>query len=240
MPTIYAEANDGFAGHGLAPWAETRNGAGNTVDSNDQSDVEAVWHFYHSGRGTYGIRRAFFEFDTSDISAAPSEATLKIYGVLANTGDVIAVKSEHGNPLAAGDFNSLPSAILTALGNTDGNGAGALDASAPYAYSAEIATWNLLAYNDIALNDNALADMASLDTFKVCLMNYDNDFLDQDGTSVEQTGLFWTERATTNFDPKIDYEEPQLYGNDVSGVGKNDISTINGIATANISKVNGV
>ena len=242
MPTIYSETNDGFAGHGLAPWADSRGGAGNAFDSNDASDIEAVWSFYHSGRGTWGIRRAFFEFDTLGITVAPSAATLKIRGVTNGTGDVIAVKSEQGGTLSAADFYSgLPSAARTALDNSDGNGAGTLAGVSGFTYSAEITTWSTSGYNDIALNATALADMASLDTFKVCLMNYDNDYLDQDGTANEQNGLYWTEAVTSLLDPKIDYTDGALgYGNDVIGIDSGDISKINGIATADISKVNGV
>ena len=204
MATIAGGSNDGYCSMGLGSWVDVRNGAGSGYDSNNGSDDTAVQHFYHSGRGTYGIRRAFFEFNTSGISATPSAATLKIHGYSNNSGDVIAVKSEQGGTLADGDFNSLDSAILTALGNTDGNGAGALNASASYTYSAEIDTWILGLYNDIALNAYALSDMASLSTFKVCLMNHTNDFLDQDGTSSEINGLRWQERGDTQW-PYIDY-----------------------------------
>ena len=38
----------------------------------------------------------------------------------------------------------------------------------------------------------------------------------------------------------VTYVAPAGYGNDVIGIDSGDISTINGIATANISKVNGV
>ena len=204
MATIPSGSNDGYCGSGLGTWAAVRNNAGSLFDSNNSSDTLAVHHFFSAGRGKYGIRRAFFEFDTSGISDTPVDATLKIHGYYNNSGDVIAVKSIQGATLAAGDFNSFDSAILTALGNTDGAGTGALDASASYTYSAEIATWNLNVYNDIALNAYALSDMVSLSTFKLCLMNHDNDFLDQDGTSAEVNGLRWQERGGAQL-PYIDY-----------------------------------
>ena len=72
-------------------------------------------------------------------------------------------------------------------------------------------------------------------------MNHDNDYLDQDSTTEEQTGLYWTESSLTSRDPYIDYTAGVAgYGNDVIGVATGDISKINGIATADISKVNGV
>ena len=204
MATIAGGSNDGYCSMGLGSWVDVRNGAGSGYDSNNGSDDTAVQHFYHSGRGTYGIRRAFFEFNTSGISATPSAATLKIHGYSNNSGDVIAVKSEQGGTLAAGDFNSLDSAILTALGNTDGAGTGTLDVNASYTYSIEIDTWNLNVYNDIALTVGARSDMASLDTFKVCLMNYDYDYLDIDGSTTAVNGLRWQERGSPEY-PYIDY-----------------------------------
>ena len=221
MATIIGGSNDGFAGMGLRSWADARGGAGNAYDSNDSSDEEAIWHFYHSGRGTWGIRRAFFEFDTSGISDAPSAATLKIHGYSNNSGDIIAIKSEHATTLSASDFyNGLPSAVRTALDATDGNGAGSLDVSASYTYSVEISTWNLNVYNDIALNAYALADMASLSTFKVCLMNADNDYKDQDGTSVEANGLRWQERGDTQW-PYIDYTPAVTVADNATFFGAN-------------------
>jgi hypothetical protein len=207
MATIAGGSNDGYCGTSLGTWANTRNHVGSTVDSNNASDTQAVFHFYHSGRGKWGIRRAFFEFNTLGISDEPSAATLKIYGYSNGSGDVIAVKSEQGGTLAAGDFNSFASSIVTQFGNTDGNGAGSLSSGIVplfLTYSAEIDTWSTSGYNDIALNSYALADMVSLDTFKVCLMNYDNDYLDQDGTSTEANGLRWQERGDAQW-PYIDY-----------------------------------
>ena len=204
MATIIGGANDGWCGTVLGTWVNTRDSDGDLYDSNNSSDSQAVYHLFASRRGTWLLKRAFFEFDTSGISVAPSAATLKIHGYSNNSGNIIAVKSTQGATLAAGDFNSFDLAILLALGNTDGDGAGALDASASYTYSAEIDTWTLGAYNDIALNAYALSHMASLTTFKVCLMNYDFDFLDQDGTGAAANGLRWQERGSPEY-PYIDY-----------------------------------
>ena len=205
MATVYGGTNDGWCGQGLNSWADARNGAGNSYDSNNSRDQTAVYQFYHSGRGTYQIYRAFFEFDTSGISVAPTSATLKIFGFGYGEGDVIVVKSEHNPTLGAGDFNSLPSAALTALGNTDGNGAGTLAGVSGFTYSAEKTTWSTSGYNSFLLNNDAKDDMASLDLFKVCLMNHDNDYVDQDGTAIERNGTWWADVGGTSRDPYIDY-----------------------------------
>jgi len=205
MPTIYGDTNDGFISKGLGSWASQRSaGAGNLFSTSTRS-TNAVISFYSTrGGGSYGINRAFFEFDTSGISVAPSSATLKIYGFLVGTADVIAVRSEHSATLAKADFDALYGAS-TELGNSDGSGAGTLAGVSGLTYSAEISSWNTSAYNDIALNATALSDMASLDTFKVCLMEYDHDYLDVAETSTSQGSCYWADNTGTSRDPYIDY-----------------------------------
>ena len=136
MATIYGETNDGWCGCNAQAFVSARSSAGDLVDSNNAYDSVAIMHQYYSGRGTHAFRRAFFEFDTSGVSIAPSAATLKIFGITNGDGDLIAVKSEQGGTLAAGDFNSFPAAAVTALGNSDGSGAGTLAGVSSFTYSA--------------------------------------------------------------------------------------------------------
>jgi hypothetical protein len=205
MAIIVGGTNDGWCKSGLGSWSSSRNHAGDSFDSNNSIDVAAVACYYFARRGNYYQIRAFFEFSTSGISVAPSAATLKISGTGSNTADVIVVRSEQGGTLAAGDFNSLPAAAVTALGNSDGSGAGTFAGISGLTYSAEIATWSTSGYNDIALNATARADMASLSLFKVCLMEYDYDYLDiAGGSPSNRTGLRWAENGDTKW-PYIDY-----------------------------------
>ena len=190
---LYSGTNDGYCSANPSTFAGARNSAGNIVDSNNNYDVNAIHHTYYSGRGTHTLRRAFFEFDTSDIDNAPSYATLIISGVTNGDGDVIAVRSEQGGTLAAGDFNSFPAAVVTALGNSDGSGAGTLAGVSGFTYSAEVTTWSLVTSTIIPLNSTALSDMATLDTFKACIMNHDRDYLDIVATSTEINGLRWAD-----------------------------------------------
>ena len=210
MPTIQGGTNDGYVLKGLdSSWVIARGGVafdtdGDNVDSNNTRDHYAVWNHYGArGGGSWGVRRAFFEFDTSGISIVPSAATLKIYGFSNTTLDVIAVRSEHSATLAVGDFDALYGAS-TAFGNTDGSGAGTLAGVSGLTYSAEVSTWNI-DYNDFALNATALADIASLGTFKVCVMGYDYDYLDIDpiGTS-DKIGCFWADAGGGTV-PLLDY-----------------------------------
>ena len=205
MATIYGETNDGYCATFAGSWAGVRGSGGDLYDSNNHFDTDAVSITYYSGRGTYAIRRAFFEFDTSGISVTPSAATLKIFGRTSDGSDMIAVRSEQGATLAAGDFNSFPAAAVTALGNSEGSGAGTLAGVSSFTYSAEITSWNGTGFNDITLNSTALEYMRLLDTFKVCVMNHDQDYLDIAGGTSETNGITWTERLGTLQDPNIDY-----------------------------------
>ena len=202
---LYSGTNDGYCSSNPGTFAAARSSSGDLVDSNNSYDTTAISHQYYSGRGTYAIRRAFFEFDTSGISVTPSAATLKIFGRTSDGSDMIAVRSEQGATLAAGDFNSFPAAAVTALGNSDGSGAGTLAGVSSFTYSAEITSWNGTGFNDITLNSTALEYMRLLDTFKVCVMNHDQDYLDIAGGTSETNGITWTERLGTTQDPYIDY-----------------------------------
>ena len=211
MPDIYGSTGDGYADSGeQGTWAGSRNSSGVGVDNNEVRDLTATLVYRDSGKGgaeVNVIRRAFMFFDTSGISIAPSEATLKVFGFGSNSLDLIVVKSTAATITEAGSFNDLAGAS-TALGNTDGSGAGTLAGVSGLTYSAEIATWNAVAYNDIALNSTALSDMASLGDFKICIMSYDYDDLDiapsLSGT-LHRSGFWWTESIGTSRDPYIDY-----------------------------------
>ena len=210
MAIIYSGTNDGYCQTTTnSTLAATRSGVASVVNSSNTNGFMVFYYIASGGRGgglIYGLIRAFFEFDTSGISVAPSSATLKIKGVSSGTADVIAVRSEQSATLATGDFDNLYGAS-TQLAASDGSGAGTLASVSGLTYSAEIATWSTSAYNDIPLNATALADMASLDLFKVCVMEYDGDYLDIDtGTPTSlNNGCYYADDTAGNKDPYIDY-----------------------------------
>ena len=210
MATVYASSNDGIAVQGLNVWADCRGGGGNATDTGVTRDAAAVQVLGSArGGGTYGIRRSFFDFDTSGITSTVATAVfiLRPYGSY-DTSDVIAVRSEHSGTLSNGDFNAFPSAAVTALTNTDGSGGGTFGGISGLTYSGEITTWgtNVNVDNEIALNATAMADMESLSTFKICLMEHDYDYSDipiSIGSSV-QIGCHFQERGGA-YRPKIVY-----------------------------------
>ena len=209
MAIVYSSFNDGYAGDGLdGTFAACRSGPGNLYDNNNARDASPVFAFQSArGGGSWGLRRAFLDFDTSSINTTVSSATLRIYGYVNSDADVIVVRSEHGTTLAASDFNSFPAAAVTALGNSDGSGAGTFAGISGLTYSAEFTTWVTYGYNNIALNATALSDMESLSTFKICIMEYDYDYLDitTPNSSSLDVGIYWSENHSTLRDPYIDY-----------------------------------
>jgi hypothetical protein len=246
MPEIFSGANDGkLLYYFAASWATARSSTGTSVSGPGAAsyDQAAVSVQYISGRGgtVAQISRAFFEFDTSGISSAPSAATLKIYGWSQTSADVIAVRGDQSGTLGNTDFDEIYG-CASQLAASDGAGTGTL-ASCATNYSNEITSWTSLAYNDITLNSTALSEMASLDTFKVVLVEYDADYLDVasvGSTPLVRTGMFWENYTGTSRDPKIDYTAATGYGHAVMGVASANIGEVNGVATANLGKVIGV
>ena len=105
---------------------------------------------------TFNINRFFIEFDTSDISVTPADATLSIYGDTNTSADFFAVKATFSDgSIVNGDFDSI-----------DGWTAGADNSSNVTKYSSELTSWSTGAYNSITLPSDALSDLDSEDNFK--------------------------------------------------------------------------
>ena len=97
--------------------------------------------------------------------------------------------------MGAGWFNDIKGTdAVTALGNSDGSGAGTL-AGESTAYSSEVATWSSSGLNQIALNSDALADITADSNLQVIMMGYDYDYLDIAPSSPATLGLgnWWDE-----------------------------------------------
>jgi len=198
MATIYAYS-DGSLGAQTTLWDgvhdadEAKNAYFNQEGATAVTHRDdAVW----AGMNNAAIFRTFMSFDTSGITVSPTEATLKVYGKANGDNNIIVVKSTY-DPSNAGaaSFNDL-----TGWGSGYNN-------STMTAYSSEISSWSTSGYNEIALNSTAGADMASLDTFKIAIIDYDYDYLDvEPGTSVQvKTGMYFSGQSGTDKDPYIEY-----------------------------------
>ena len=218
MPDIVGGDNDGYIYTNPGAWNTIRAvTSAATADSNNTTDSNAVSHIYFTRRGTHVIRRAFFEFDTTGITTvAPSAATLKVFGVTQDGGDVMAVRSNQtSDPLHRSDFAALvgvgdPPTVSTQLGNTDGSNGGTFASVSGLAYLDDfVETWSTSGYNDLTLNETARDDMLDLDTLKVCIMikaDYEDDATTPGTDTDEMIGLRWQENGAGKY-PYIDYTE---------------------------------
>ena len=197
MPNIYAAATDttmivndkstfalargASAADMVAPDATPLFGA-------DRYDVAIRVSKNESG---FSVYRHFMAFDTSAITNIPESATLKIYGYQRGTSDVIPIR------IAA-----------AATGDTSTNfSADDFDQVTNMKYAEHISSWSTSGYNSFTLNQDALNRIASLDTFKVALVNFTHDFSNSAPTSNlnHRSGMYFAGYSDIAFRPYIDY-----------------------------------
>ena len=211
MPDIVATTTDGFCKcdpQGSFEGARDHAGSSYTADSN--RNTYTVGSLYFGMRGTFVMYRSYYAFNCGDISVAPESATLKIHGVAYGSANVIAVKSAAEIELHSSDYRDgladVHSSVDTALTNSAGDGSGTLASITGFKYmDSPTSSWSTSGYNNLALNADALADMASLVAFKVCVMEYDHDFLDVENTTgVLVNGNWWADSAGSRV-PTLSY-----------------------------------
>jgi len=150
----------------------------------------------------YYVNRSFMCFDISGVTSTPSSATLNIHGYNysgADQLDIIIIKADTAYMDLTTDVNTPDFDDLT------GFVAGSTMAGNVTDYSSEIVSWSLTSYNTITLNAAALADMAALSVFKIAIVGYDYDYLNDipaDGVNIS-TGMYYG--PTTGKTPYIDY-----------------------------------
>jgi hypothetical protein len=141
----------------------------------------------------FSVYRHFMAFDTSAITNIPESATLKIYGYNRGSSDVIPIR------IAA-----------AATGDTSTNfSADDFDQVTNMKYAEHISSWSTSGYNSFTLNQDALNRIASLDTFKVALVNFTHDFSNSAPTSNVnlRSGMYFAGYSDVAFRPYISYTE---------------------------------
>ena len=201
MPKIYSTAEfDGYIKVGNNPtWSAVRDATDGT--SHSRSDIKSIMSIRASrvpargGGYVYTIWRSFLTFNTASIGDAPEEAALRIYGFSASDADIFVVKSTHALEFGNEDFDSITG---WSSGDNEGN---------VTKYSNEITSWSTGAYNTITLNPDALSDMASLNEFKVCLIESVHDLRDVTPSTNDYnwSGMYYSDQSGTSNDPYIDY-----------------------------------
>ena len=212
MPDPIYATNDGRAIHySTSNWVDARSaGTANTSTiSNQEISSIQVGHIT-AGRGEqWSISRLFLTFNTTSICVSPVSAKLNIRGLANGDLDVIALKSDYspdGATLDIYDYGAITNAE-TPLTNTNGSGAGTLAGTSVVEYSDELTTWSTSGFNEIVLNADALSDIVSLDTFKVCVIDYDYDYLDIElgNGNTLRNGSYFSSKGGTSHDPYLSY-----------------------------------
>lgn len=210
MPTISPNSNDGNCSvTSITSWVATKNITSDSFNSTNRflwNAIDGTRRSARAGGYRWTIARSFFYFDTSGISIAPSSAVffLKGYNAAAVNADFFAIKSTHSTTLSAGDFDAFP--LSSSPGANDGSGGGDME-SLVTKYSSEITTFNAGSFNAITLNSTALADMASLATFKFCLMESVHDMRDIEPSAQNANSCYYMDATSSGDRPYITYIE---------------------------------
>lgn len=205
--TIYSDASDGYFLTGLGSWSSRRSLTSSTVTSDSVASNFRPVGVTKGGGVRRRIQRSFFEFDTSSITTPVSSASFSfLCTALMSGSDMIVVRSEQSNPLVADDFDSLYNSS-TELGNSDGSGSGTLASVSGLTYSSSftptIISGETQQQQAITLNSTCLNDIQSLDTLRICAMNYSFDYLDINPSSNRRIGLAFEEKTGTRNDPQL-------------------------------------
>ena len=167
------------------------------------------------------FQRVFLYFDTSGITGTLSAAHIDVTG---------------GG--TSGDPNDTIMIKSTAFGGDGGTALATSDfySSLDYstAYSTELTSFSTSGNNEYTLTAAALADIKNNDHFTLAIVEHDSDYTNSDQTNVSDINIDFDTTIT------LDYTLVTGYGHTVNGVASANISKVNGIATASISKVNGI
>jgi len=172
MPDLACGKSAMIQVNNAASWSDARDAASGDVGG--ATEPNSLFLKVATATGPYDVYRIYFAFDTSGISVAPSSATLKVYAASAIAVDFNVVEGTSdttGSPTQAyvdGDF-------------------GKLNFSTPYSDRFLAGDWVDAQFNEITLNQDARNAMASLDTFRVVLVQK-KDFDDDGSAASTQTG----------------------------------------------------
>ena len=198
MPNIYAAATDTtMIVNDKSTFALARGASAADMAVSDATAAFGADRYHTAIRAAneasgFSVYRHFMAFDTSAITNIPVSATLKIYGYQNNGSDVIPIR------IAA-----------AATGDTSTNfSTDDFDQVTNMKYAEHISSWNTSGYNDFTLNQDALNRMASLDTFKVALVNFTYDFSNSaPRANVDaKSGMYFAGYSDIAFRPYISYQ----------------------------------
>ena len=227
MGTLASNRKGRITGASQSSYLDALDSTTGTASDSETSSTTAMQYFQSSGRGggTFRFIRTFLHFNTTGISGG-SNFQLQVISGGANgspaaLSQVRAIKhsagGSNGGELANADFNNIDR-------NT--------------AYSSDT-TFGSSGTVTISLNATAATQIINEEDFNVALL-LTVDAAAEEESPLEEDGDI---SNTIKFGAAINlvYTDPVTgYTHDVLGVDSSDISKVNGVATANIGKINTV
>lgn len=215
MPTINAGKKGFIYNSAGDPNFTKQRETGSAISTNPTGNEPIAFSFLRSSdrvTTNYKFYRTFIYFDTSQITSTVSAASIEIEGEQFGTGDYIIVSSS----AFGGDGGSTLS-ILDYFKS--------INYSAPY--SSEFTSWNTSANNSLTLNSTALSDIENNNYFICVIIDHDYDYNNSSGTGII------TNNHGIAFGTTITLEVT------TAGAGPANVSKVNGVAAASISKWSG-
>ena len=240
MPTIACASTSATIREADADFADARDGNGSFTTFVDPSDADDLIVASLS-RGNQFIFRGFYAFDTSSITSTVASATLDVnINTLVDTDGsgvtgilVKGSKPDLSTNIAAADFTSAPGCTAAQ--------SGASYASTATAYSSAFTVTGTGALS-ITLNSTALTDMVNNNVFNITIFNHDHDFTNNAPASGDAQNRFDIDGRTGSTPLVLNYTLAATgYANNVNGRSRcKHCKGVIGVATANISEINGV
>jgi hypothetical protein len=182
---FYSTVADGGAWVNIAPtWAGAHDAATGTgashLDVADRAQVSC-----HNVKGIkYNLYRGFSFFDTSGIGAQSIDSgAFKFTSYSSGSGNVCIQKGTQADPLTSSDFSAFTGSLYGSCA------ASAVDVQM-----------------SISLNAQGLADINKTGTTKLCVREYDHDYLNVAPALEENIGAFWysADHAVPAQDPYLE------------------------------------
>ena len=219
MPTVNLygpAAGDGWVLKSGSNWTDVRDATTGSLSSNTASNnAYGIRATVTSGRGgtNYILTRSFFNWDTSGVTLYPSSGTFKVYGRTFTSGTPIScIKSTAGSIISTADFDAIPGWQTGGVNNS----------SNVTSYANNLNSWSTSSYNDFTLNATALNDIRNNDTFKICLLTFNEDLRNgTPSTTNNMCGVYYIDSGSALNMPYLNLTTPDAPANNAIFMGTN-------------------
>ena len=236
MATITAGKYGWVSASSELGWTTARNATtgSNVFNQSTSTDSEQCAVTYSSGgKGSdWSVKRLFLAFNATSYQTGYTITNLKLY--------YLPTTSTEGSGGAGMKMALVQS---TAQGNANTNLTTSdidnFDDSVDYADNDGLVVWrDLSTLQSVDLNSTAISAITSTGYLKICIMEYLYDYPDTAPTTNPTAMKAFANYSTV---PYLSFTATATgYGNDVIGVSSANITSVNAIATADISEIIGV